>query len=384
MATGGEQYDMTDRLDGKKSLKLSDVEKGLSSLWLGAASETPQTEAPAEIKVCTLTLVVNVPDDASLDAVFDAVRVASQEHPLRAIFMRLEPESPDAVPEAQVSGYCQITPSGNVQVCCEQVVVTARGKSVHELAPAISNLLAPDLPVVLWWMGQPAFDMPLFQRLESVSDYLLVDSRDFSDPVTQITRLAANMDKHSLVAPSDLNWLRITDWREATAGLFESADLRPCLNQLTNIEVRYSSGNPAQAILFAGWLSSRMRWTPEGITGKESAGRIQCTARSARGDQILIAFAPEDCEQAGTGNLLAVSLDAQSEHCTFSLTSAAGQIHAQALRDAKVVQEANHSLSFSSCTMTQLLLHELVALWPDPIYHEALLAGAHLLASGEP
>ena len=171
---------MIDRIDGNKLLRLSDIEKGLSALWAKAASGAPKTEGPAELKVCTLSMVVMVEDEAGLDTAFEAIRIASQDHPLRSVYIRIEPEAPATTPEGQVSGYCQITPAGNVQVCCEQVVVTAKGKAVDELAPAVTNLLVPDLPVVLWWMSQPAFGVPLFERLESVSNYLLVDFRETS------------------------------------------------------------------------------------------------------------------------------------------------------------------------------------------------------------
>ena len=80
------------------------------------------------------------------------------------------------------------------------------------------------------------------------------------------------------------------------------------------------------------------------------------------------------------GNLLSITLEAQSERHSFSLTCTDREIRVQALHDAKVLEETTHSLEFPFCTLPQLLAHELIALWPDPIYHEALLAGAQLLS----
>jgi glucose-6-phosphate dehydrogenase assembly protein OpcA len=370
----------TIRIDEREPLKVSDIEKGLSDLWSKAASRGPQTDAPAELRVCTMSLLVYVPDEPSLEAALDAAQIASQQHPMRVVYMRVEPEPSDAASGGQISGVCQITTTGNVQVCCEQIVLRASGKAVDQLPAAVTNLIMPDLPVVFWWMGQPAFDMPICQRLESVSDFLLVDSKDFPDAKADLEKLSANIHKHGRVAPGDLNWLRISEWRESAAELFNGPELVSSLDELDRVEIGYGSGNPAQAMLFAGWLSSRLGWSPLATAEIGAEGSFTLAAESVGVGKIVIALSPlaqTDCEP---GTLCTMRLQTKAERNIFTLALTGRDILGRALRDSTAIKESLRPIRSASYTLAEILSRELSILWPDPIYQEALNAGTALMA----
>jgi glucose-6-phosphate dehydrogenase assembly protein OpcA len=65
---------------------------------------------------------------------------------------------------------------------------------------------------------------------------------------------------------TDLNWSRITPWRELIAQCFDSPDRRPYLDRLSEVRIEYEQDSArlvtqrAQALLLTGWLASRLGW----------------------------------------------------------------------------------------------------------------------------
>lgn len=372
----------TERVESSTQLKLSDIEKGLSSLWGKAAGEP----APPEIRVCTLSLVVYVPDENAQASASKAVDSAVQSHPLRAIYMRTEPEASEHTSHGQVSGMCQVTETGNIRICCEQILVVAKGRAVDELPASVSNLLIPDLPVALWWMDEPEFDQSIFEHLELVSDFLILDSQDFADPLRGLRDMVKNLDKHSHIIPNDLNWLRLNAWRESTASLFDKPERLPCLDQISRVEIEYTAHdqpNPLQALLFTGWLGSRLNWLTNPTTNSQTPTAASqppasdCLLLTA--GNIQISIKPMAESETGDGNLSAVKIETLEGKETFSLNYSDGEIRAQALSDAKIVDEYCNPWQPESMVAEKMLAVELEALWPDPIYVDALCAAAKLV-----
>ena len=69
-------------------------------------------------------------------------------------------------------------------------------------------------------------------------------------------------DKNEETYVADLNWHRLAAWQELTAAAFDPPDRRESLVDIDQITIDYEKGNPAQALLFLGWLASRLNWKP--------------------------------------------------------------------------------------------------------------------------
>jgi glucose-6-phosphate dehydrogenase assembly protein OpcA len=65
---------------------------------------------------------------------------------------------------------------------------------------------------------------------------------------------------------TDLNWNRITPWRQLIAQGFDSPERRPYLDRLTRVRIEYEQDSVrlvtqrAQGLLLSGWLASRLGW----------------------------------------------------------------------------------------------------------------------------
>jgi glucose-6-phosphate dehydrogenase assembly protein OpcA len=101
---------------------------------------------------------------------------------------------------------------------------------------------------------------------------LIVDSSTFENPEGTLAKLAnQSRGQWPKIMVSDMNWGRITTWREMVAGFFDVPSQRPYLDEIGQVTIKYAITpgaregrhgpvNRAQALLMAGWLASRLGW----------------------------------------------------------------------------------------------------------------------------
>ena len=155
----------------------------------------------------------------------------------------------------------------------EQITVAFSGDAAQGAANLMQALLKPDLPVYLWWADDLPQDLALFHRLVANSSRVIVDSNKFLAPEERIQALSKLLDYAPDSALRDLNWGRITPWRELIAQFFDIADYRPYLVNVDAIEIEHAvrspaadqenshiSPNPIRALLLAVWLQTRLGW----------------------------------------------------------------------------------------------------------------------------
>lgn len=245
------------------------IERELTLLWQHAADSAITTQPVT--RACTLNLVACAPDRRTAEHLTGIIQEITRSHPNRTVMITNDPESPESRLDAWVQANCQLTAPGASQVCGEQISIDARGKATAQVTSLVLSLLLPDLPVVLWWAGHSPFEDTLFQRLRKLTDRVIIDSANFTHPNRDIQGLADTLGcgntTRSRYAISDLNWARLTPWRELTAQFFDARILLPHLRRLDKIVIDYEydpnrPANRIQALLLAGWLTTRLGWSP--------------------------------------------------------------------------------------------------------------------------
>lgn len=183
---------------------------------------------------------------------------ASEEVPQRALIIQADPGGADTI-EAWISANCHLVGQSK-QVCSEEVSIVAGGARIHHLAPVVSALLLPDMPVAVWWVGDLPEDRHDYAMLLlDPADRLIVDSAQFTGPsdFDLVCRIAGE----SSTMPADLNWVRIEEWRAATATLFDPESMRARLRQIKRVQVRRSGGSSfgelADALLYGSWFTAQ-------------------------------------------------------------------------------------------------------------------------------
>jgi glucose-6-phosphate dehydrogenase assembly protein OpcA len=236
------------------------VEKDLARLQRDAA----QSDGRPISRACTLNLIVAASSSNALARLGDVLREQALTHPNRTLLIANDPHAPTADLTVQAQGYAADRGSRR-QLVGELIVIEAHGGAAGQVTGLVLTLLVPDLPVVLWWPGSSPFQSALFDRLEQLVDHVLIDSAAFEATEHDLVALSGLRDKPFNIG--DLNWARLTPWRELTAQFFDSRVLQPHLRRLDKVAIAFEQApgerpNRCQALLLAGWLASQLGWTP--------------------------------------------------------------------------------------------------------------------------
>lgn len=259
-----------------KSVNLENVEEELSFLWKISA-DNMRTGQNTQVRTSVLNLVICAPDLETAQNASRLLRDLSSTHLSRVTILILDrSDTTPASISTWVTLRCFSVISDIMRHCFEQTTILATGSAVRSIGNIMQPLLKPDLPVYLWWVGDPPGDDPTFLKLVEISNRVIVDSTSFFNPEQDILTLSLLHQNSPDYALSDLNWGRITSWRELVVQFFDVMEYRPYLSGITSIEIEHAaaplatpirtelgdvSPNPACALLLAGWLKARLNWS---------------------------------------------------------------------------------------------------------------------------
>lgn len=298
-----------------KAVDVTGLERELAALWEPGDQVGGGDDVEAITRACTLTLVVYAESREQVQRAERIIPRVSAHDPCRAIVVSADPSSDDAGLEAWISANCFLPGPGVPQVCCEQISIAARGGAIARVPGLVTPLLVSDLPVVVWWLADSPLDSPVFGRLVEGADRVIVDSSTFSDACAGLARLSrASLGRHRRIPLSDLNWARLTSWRNLVAQFFDSPAALPYAWSIESASVEYASGagdsrlNRGQAALLVGWLASRLGWSVEAGCGDCVGTACQHRLRAADGAPIRVHIRPASPGAAPAGGVLALEL----------------------------------------------------------------------------
>jgi len=191
---------------------------------------------PASGMVLTLIIVTDE------SAQYDAVRAASQagrEHPSRVLAVITR--KPKA--ESRLDAEIRVGDTGPG----ETILLRMYGPLGQHADSVVAPLLAPDVPVVVWWPDE-APSAPGKDALGAVAQRRVTDAAASDEPQEMLQTLA----KVYQPGDTDLSWTRSTPWRTLLA-----ATLDQPYPELVSGEVLAEPGNPT-ADLIASWLGVRL------------------------------------------------------------------------------------------------------------------------------
>ncbi|MGZ7080651.1 MAG: glucose-6-phosphate dehydrogenase assembly protein OpcA [Thermoanaerobaculia bacterium] len=180
--------------------------------------------------------------------------------PQRSIVVRADRGGEPAL-SSFVSANCHLIAPGR-QVCSENIAIVAGGSQISRVPPLVSSLLIPDMPVAVWWIGDlPNEHEDYVCALLAPADRLIVDSIHFDRPadLALIGRVAAK----TTTSPADINWVRLEEWRAATASIFDPPHMRARLSQIRAVRVMASVDDPKyfgsqiEALFYSSWLTTQ-------------------------------------------------------------------------------------------------------------------------------
>src|SRR5215216_7245030 len=222
-----------------KGIDAAKLERELNAMWAEmSAPEGDGGGGAGVVRACVLNLVVYAEGAEGRAGVDDFLSGVVERHPCRAIVLAAERGAEESRLEAFVSTRCQLSSRGAKRICGEQITIEAAGSAVDTASSAVAPLLVPDVPVFLWWKDLPHYDDKLFTRLAGMADRVVIDSAAFDRPHEDLRRLAELLEGGRMRV-SDLNWGRLTSWRELVAAFWDVADYRDSLARIKKIVIEY-------------------------------------------------------------------------------------------------------------------------------------------------
>ncbi|MDX6286511.1 MAG: hypothetical protein QOG53_1996 [Frankiales bacterium] len=300
-----------------------------------------------------LSLIVVVDEKRVPEAELAATTAAAQ-HPCRLlIVVRRKLEADDRL-DAEVAVGGRLGPT-------EAVVMRIYGRLTLHAESVVLPLLAPDAPVVTWWVGEPP-DKIAFDPLGVLAGRRVTDCAAAADP------LAALRERAQDFAPgdTDLAWSRTTPWRSLLASAFDatSGGERP---RAQTIRIASDEGNPSAALL-GGWLGKRLQ---AAVTLEASKGPGVTEVRVSCGDGVELAITRPD------GRSATLIRTGQPDRTLPLARRGLGDLLAEELRRIEVDAVYAESLAAATDTDEDLAARpgERTHIWRDP---------AERAAAGEP
>ncbi|MBV9610912.1 MAG: glucose-6-phosphate dehydrogenase assembly protein OpcA [Acidobacteriaceae bacterium] len=321
--------------------------KGLGKLWTSLGQEEKQQGKPTVLRACAMTLVIATDDPDGGFAASQIVSELMREHPSRGIVIAVSPDADKGL-EARVLAQCW-KPFGKAQqICCEQIEITARPENWPQIGPTLIGLIAADLPVVFWCRHKAALspfatqdEKAGLQAAIDVSTKVIIDTA--GEDALAALDLIARIRSHSRTV-ADLEWTRLTPWREPIAQIFDNPARENKLSNFGAVEVAYTDTRPhASALYAAGWLSAHNR-------AKVSFSKVQ-----GHGPGLHRITLRSDSEQ--------IVFERTGPEC-MSLRSTNGRERSYAYREVPV---------------DTLMNEELSVLGPDPPFNAAFARAQELL-----
>ena len=365
---------------GARQSGVSALERELTRLRRAQSAHARELGRPIA-RASVLNLIVFADREEHAKRAARSIAELALRHPSRAIVVLVDRGAREGV-EKRIEMHCRLPIADGARlVCYEQILVRASGDVDDRLASAVIPLLVPDLPVFLWWTGTPPLGSRSFGDLLRLVDRLIVDSADFARPELTLPIMARISDAAGgRFGLTDLNWTRLTPWREIATSFFDVPSWRLFLDGITGLRVGFAVDmdgrdiHPSQALLFVGWLASRLGWRPlETLAPSEAGGLLFAIARRD-GARIMVRVRPRFERGLDEGDISGIRLQATGpkEQAEFVVKRQPGPRHQTATVLLNGERRWERTMPLPSPAIVELIGEELSILGSDRTYEKAL------------
>jgi glucose-6-phosphate dehydrogenase assembly protein OpcA len=216
------------------------------------------------------------------------------------------------------------------------------------------------------------------EQMARFSHLLIVDTHQSrEDPQNRLQTLQLLVEQPAGIVMRDLNWSRITAWRDLIAQFFDSADTSAYVRGISEVEItRHLSAPgsiPTRTLLLTGWLASSLGW--KRISAERSGDRWFSRWMSGSGE-VRVSFTGKESQPGQIPGISSVNLRA-GDKAEFSVFIKQGSHHLTAV--ASVDRSSLvHSVPEESLDEASLLIRELSYTGEDAVFKTALAEACEL------
>jgi glucose-6-phosphate dehydrogenase assembly protein OpcA len=246
-------------------------------------------DAPSFVPARVMNLVAIV-DAEFRGEIENRLQRVGRFHPSRLVLCAIEEGREKIDAWARVGTEDGDPMPGSIVVAHERVELAIGPRHVPKLDTIVDPLLVSDLATMVWAPHGHDDGVDALRRLAQI---ILIDSQDAADAAEALGR-ASDLAGDTYVV--DLAWLRSTPWRERVAAIFDPPDMRAHLSAVAGVTVRHREDSLASALLFCGWLSSRLGWKPGRLASARGAKTGRARSRRA---EVRLTLQPVEMNPPG-------------------------------------------------------------------------------------
>ncbi len=386
------------------------IEKELARIWAQPNLETDEDggrggrHIAARTSVMNLAVVARQPEVGERTAAI--ISMLTGRHPSRTLIVTsADPDGPPWL-DARIEAHCVLPRADAPETCTEMIMLAAGGETGRHVSALVAPLLIHDLPVTVWWPGEPPLGTVPADELLEEADRLVVDGSSWSgDGLARLGQLAALFGRFDRISIRDFALVRQSRWREAIATIFDQPDFRPYLAQVRRIAVTYGTRdetgapgttNIVKPLYHVAWLASRLGMrVASPLALVEARGRaapparprpgeraplhrgLQATLRDRSGE-VAVVLRPVASEMPG-GTTLRVEILAgrRGSELRADVTAEAENVHMHTWLDG--VQAMDRTFRSPRRTDVDLLGEALEVGGRDPLTRDTILMAARLI-----
>lgn len=359
-----------------------------------SASGTDSGSMPVA-RAATMNLIAAARSRRDADRIRETIASLEDIHPSRATILYSDtsgPIDPAAGLDVRVELLEQTSARGRPATVFECITIDVSAENEAQLASIASPLLMPDLPDVLWWATDPTDTSQLFTELVDVCDRLIIDSAIATHAAAGLHHLRSFVgEMREDVALGDLAWARLSPWRRLTTQFFDVPGTLPVLDLIDEISITY--GNSAHqwsgfsgALLYAGWLGSRLGWRTPGellpVRGDSNVWRATLRAGSSGQEREIAVTLRPTARPLAASTLLDVKLAADSGKAGVFKIDRLDENEISTSSDMPGAASIVRTVFAPIPGEADLLAEQLRAFSRDPVFEAALIFAAELAPAG--
>ena len=387
---------------------IAEIESELARIW-AAQDLTVHTEGEvirhvaARTSVMNLVVVARRPEQAERCAAI--IQALTGRLPSRTIVIQSADADGPSWLDARIEAHCVLPRADAPEICAETIHVVCGGESGRHLAAIATPLIIHDLPVTVWWPGEPHLNGPAARDLLIGADRLVVDGSTWTGDGLARLRDMATLQEASRLAISDFALVRQSRWREAIASIFDDPEFLPYLRSLQRIAVTYGthdetgapgSTNLVKPIYHVGWLASRLRLSvvkplAEAPRAKPSSGRpaankpvlgrgLVATLSDGRGEVGVVVRPVVSSTPSGTTLRVELLAERRGSELRADVTAEADTVHVRVWQDG--VEALDRQFRAARRSDVDLLAEAIESGRRDPVAVGALRSAAALVGPG--
>lgn len=296
-------------METKENIKVSAIEKELLALKGSSFQKNL-------ISACLFNLIIYTHESHRVDYFRKLVLRIIEKLPCRIIFIQATTNLGEG--ELSVSVSTETAGEGDLKISCDQITLKVAGKYISRIPFIILPHLTPDLPIYLLWGQDPNRESEILPNLERFATSIIFDAEscDSLPHFCQAILKKMNTLKINMI---DMNWAKISGWREILFKTFESSEKINQLAQSKMIQITYQMlpqekicHQETQSFFLQAWLAAQLNWK---YTSQQIEGNIlRMTYKNINGNPLIIDLCPKNVKELTPGSIISFESITEDNH----------------------------------------------------------------------